>query len=92
VLRIGWQLKRQAGGSQKILSREGLPDFVWAFHDRDEIGPKMLGRIARRTGLRPEDSWVASLVTAPSSELVDHPGRGAGEGGVEGRALRLAAA
>ena len=55
LLRIGWQLKRQAGGSHKVLSREGFPDFVWAFHDRDEIGPKMLARIARRTGLRPED-------------------------------------
>ena len=55
LLRIGWQLKRQAGGSHKVLSREGFPDFVWAFHDRDEIGPKMLARIARHTGLRPED-------------------------------------
>jgi hypothetical protein len=38
-----------------VLSREGFPDFVWAFHDRDEIGPKMLARISRKTGLRPED-------------------------------------
>jgi predicted RNA binding protein YcfA (HicA-like mRNA interferase family) len=55
LLRIGWQLKREAKGSHRVLSREGFPDFVWAFHDRDEIGPKMLARIARRTGLRPED-------------------------------------
>jgi hypothetical protein len=38
-----------------VLARQGFPDYVWAFHDRDEIGPKMLARIARRTGLRPED-------------------------------------
>jgi len=25
------------------------------FHDRDEIGPKMLARIARHTGLTPDD-------------------------------------
>jgi len=25
------------------------------FHDREEIGPKMLARIAKKTGLRPED-------------------------------------
>jgi hypothetical protein len=25
------------------------PDFVWAFHDKDEIGPKMLARIAKHT-------------------------------------------
>ena len=55
LLRIGWQLKRQAGGSHRVLSREGFPDFVWAFRDRAEIGPRMLARIARRTGLRPED-------------------------------------
>jgi predicted RNA binding protein YcfA (HicA-like mRNA interferase family) len=28
---------------------------VFAFHDGDEIGPRMLARIARQTGLRPED-------------------------------------
>ena len=53
--RIGWTLKREAGGSHKILAREGHPDFVWAFHDRDEIGPRMLARIAKRTGLTPDD-------------------------------------
>jgi predicted RNA binding protein YcfA (HicA-like mRNA interferase family) len=55
LLRIGWQLKREAGGSHKVLAREGFADFVWAFHDRDEIGPRMLARIAKRTGLLPED-------------------------------------
>jgi predicted RNA binding protein YcfA (HicA-like mRNA interferase family) len=55
LLRIGWALKREAKGSHRVLSREGFPDFVWAFHDRGEIGPKMLARIAKRTGLRPED-------------------------------------
>jgi len=52
--RIGWQLKRQSG-SHKTLSREGWPDFVFAFHEREEIGPRMLARIAKFTGLRPED-------------------------------------
>jgi hypothetical protein len=28
---------------------------VFAFHDSDEIGPRMLVRIAKRTGLKPED-------------------------------------
>lgn len=54
LLRIGWVLKRQAG-SHKILRHPNLPDFVFAFHDREEIGPRMLARIARRTGLKPED-------------------------------------
>jgi len=37
------------------MSRDDWPDFVFAFHDDDEIGPRMLSRIAKRTGLRPED-------------------------------------
>jgi predicted RNA binding protein YcfA (HicA-like mRNA interferase family) len=54
LLRIGWVIKRQRGTSHRILSREGWPDF-FAFHDGEEIGPKMLSRIAKRTGLEPED-------------------------------------
>jgi predicted RNA binding protein YcfA (HicA-like mRNA interferase family) len=54
LLKTGWQVKRQTG-SHRILSREGWPDVVFAFHDREEIGPHMLARIAKRTGLRPED-------------------------------------
>jgi hypothetical protein len=32
-----------------------LSCYVFAFHDGDEIGPPMLSRIAKRTGLKPED-------------------------------------
>ena len=52
--RIGWKVKRQSG-SHKTLAREGYADVVFAFHDRDEIGPKMLARLAKHTGLTPED-------------------------------------
>ncbi len=51
---IGWGLKRQSG-SHRTLSREGWPDFVFAFHDGEEIGPRMLARIAKHTGLTPKD-------------------------------------
>jgi len=54
LLRIGWRIKRQRG-SHRTLEREGDPDFVFAFHDREEIGPRMLARIAKKTGLTPED-------------------------------------
>jgi predicted RNA binding protein YcfA (HicA-like mRNA interferase family) len=54
LLRIGWSVRRDAG-SHRVLSRPGWADFVFAFHDREEIGPRMLARIAKRTGLRPED-------------------------------------
>jgi predicted RNA binding protein YcfA (HicA-like mRNA interferase family) len=55
LLRIGWTIKRHRGGSHRILERPEWPDFVFAFHDSDEIGPKMLARIARHTGLEPDD-------------------------------------
>ncbi|MDE2118155.1 MAG: type II toxin-antitoxin system HicA family toxin [Betaproteobacteria bacterium] len=54
LLRLGWEIKRQSG-SHKTLSRQGWPDFVFAFHDGDEIGPKMLARIAKHTDLTPDD-------------------------------------
>jgi len=54
LLRIGWQIKRQSG-SHRTLAREGWPDFVFAFHDDEEIGPAMLARIAKRSGLQPAD-------------------------------------
>jgi len=52
--RIGWTVKRQSG-SHKTLERAGYPDVVFAFHDGDEVGPRMLARIARHTGLTPDD-------------------------------------
>jgi predicted RNA binding protein YcfA (HicA-like mRNA interferase family) len=54
LLQIGWTIKRQSG-SHRTLSRPESPDVVFAFHDQDEIGPKMLARIAKRTGLEPKD-------------------------------------
>jgi predicted RNA binding protein YcfA (HicA-like mRNA interferase family) len=53
--RIRWHVRRRADGSHLILARPGWPDFVWAFHEGEEIGPRMLARIARRTGLDPGD-------------------------------------
>jgi predicted RNA binding protein YcfA (HicA-like mRNA interferase family) len=54
LLRIGWAIKRQSG-SHRTLSRPGWPDFVFALHDNEELGPRMLARIAKRTGLTAED-------------------------------------
>ena len=54
LIRIGWHIKRQLG-SHKTLAREGWPDYVFAFHDSEEIGPRMLARVAKHTGLKPED-------------------------------------
>jgi predicted RNA binding protein YcfA (HicA-like mRNA interferase family) len=51
---IGWIVKRQSG-SHKTLEHTEYPDYVFAFHDGEEIGPRMLSRIAKHTGLQPGD-------------------------------------
>ena len=55
LLHIGWKLKRQSGTSHRVLERSGWGDVVWAFHDGDEIGPKALARISKKTGLTSGD-------------------------------------
>lgn len=54
LLRIGWRIKRQSG-SHRTLERTGWPDYVFAFHDDDELGPRILARIGKHTGLTPQD-------------------------------------
>ena len=54
LLRLGWTIKREAS-SHKVLSRIDWLDTVFAFHDGDEIGPRMLARIAKCTGLKASD-------------------------------------
>jgi predicted RNA binding protein YcfA (HicA-like mRNA interferase family) len=54
LLRKGYTVKSQKG-SHVILTHPERSDYVWAFHDGEEIGPAMLARIAKHTGLRPED-------------------------------------
>ncbi len=54
VNRVGWAIERQSG-SHRVRERQGWSNFVFAFHDRDEIGPKMLARVARHTALTPAD-------------------------------------
>ena len=53
LLRIGWSVKRQTG-SHRTLARPGWPDVVFAFHEAEEIGPRMLARLAKHTGLTPK--------------------------------------
>jgi predicted RNA binding protein YcfA (HicA-like mRNA interferase family) len=42
-------------GSHKTLERFGYPDYVFAFHSGVEIGPKMLAKVVKHTGLTPND-------------------------------------
>ena len=54
LLKMNWQIKRQKG-SHRTLAKTGWPDVTFAFHDREEIGPRMLARIAKHTGLTLDD-------------------------------------
>jgi len=54
LIRSGWSVRRQSG-SHKTLAKQGQADFIFAFHDNEEIGPKMLARISKSTGLKPQD-------------------------------------
>jgi predicted RNA binding protein YcfA (HicA-like mRNA interferase family) len=54
LLRIGWEIAWQRG-SHRRLKRQGWPDYSFAFHDNEEIGPALLPQIAKKTGLQPED-------------------------------------
>jgi predicted RNA binding protein YcfA (HicA-like mRNA interferase family) len=44
LVRIGWVVKRQSG-SHRTLSRSGWADVVFAFHDDEELGPRMLAAL-----------------------------------------------
>lgn len=54
LLRKGWSVKRQEG-SHRLLTKTGWPDYVFAYHDRRELGPVALKLLGKKTGLRPED-------------------------------------
>lgn len=53
--RMGWTIKRHKTGSHYVLSQPNKSDYVFAFHDDEEIGPRMLACTSKRTGLQPED-------------------------------------
>ena len=55
LLSIGWKPKSETGSSHRQLERPGYADYTWSFHDSEEIGPKMMARIAKHTGLKRED-------------------------------------
>ena len=54
LLRIGWRLDRTSG-SHRILKRLGWSDFPFSFHDGEELGPRILAKISKRTGLKAGD-------------------------------------
>lgn len=54
LISLGWRVKRQSGSHHTLIRGEG-EEYIFAFHDQEEIGPKMLARIAKYTNLTPRD-------------------------------------
>lgn len=52
--RLGWEEIRR-NGSHATLARPGWANYTWSFADHEEIGRKMLSRIAKHTGLTADD-------------------------------------
>ena len=50
----GWAIKSQSGSHIRLVSPDGRK-YTFAFHQGEEIGGKMLKRIAKEIGLEPED-------------------------------------
>lgn len=58
MLRIGWREKPRisnSGSHRQLQHSDYAYEYTWAFHDSEEIGPVMLAKIAKHTGLKPED-------------------------------------
>jgi predicted RNA binding protein YcfA (HicA-like mRNA interferase family) len=54
LLRKGWTLISQKGSHAKF-THPVHGSLMFGFHDNEEIGPKMMVRIAKRAGLVPDD-------------------------------------
>ncbi len=52
--RLGW-LHDRTVGSHKIMKKAGWPDYPFSFHDSAELGPAILAKISKKTGLEPND-------------------------------------
>jgi len=55
LLGIGWKVKTEKGSSHVQLEHPDHGEYTWSFGDAEEIGPKMMARIAKKTGLKPSD-------------------------------------
>ncbi len=52
--RIGYSVKSQRGSHMQLVHPD-RGEYTFAFHETDEIGPVMLAKIGKKTGLKPED-------------------------------------
>ena len=65
--RIGWRHDRTIG-SHKIMKKDGWADYPFSFHDSEELGPAILAKISKKTGLQ-----ASRLVTNRQRGFVGKP-------------------
>jgi predicted RNA binding protein YcfA (HicA-like mRNA interferase family) len=51
---MGWKIVSQKGSHVK-LQHPQRGTYMFGFHDKEELGPKILSKIAKYTGLTPND-------------------------------------
>jgi predicted RNA binding protein YcfA (HicA-like mRNA interferase family) len=54
LLKIGWKPVHQRGSHIKLRNPKFAQPYAWSFRG-EELGQHILARIAKRTGLKPED-------------------------------------
>jgi len=55
ITRLGWTIKKEKGSSHKQMIHAEYPEATWAFGDDEEIGPKMMARLAKTYHFNPDD-------------------------------------
>lgn len=68
---IGWRVKRQTG-SHKTLQRAGYPDFVFAFHDGEEIARECYPVLQRIPDFNPPISELRAKSANTAIHLIRH--------------------
>ena len=53
--RKGWVVARTAGSHRTLKHPDYPRPVTFAFHDSEEIGPPMMAKLGKETGLEPSD-------------------------------------
>lgn len=82
LLRKGWRIKRQRG-SHRTIGKPGWPDYIFAYHDRVELGRGALELLGRKRACvraisrlrRERNDHVARDSLAMLQTICNHPQR-----------------
>jgi predicted RNA binding protein YcfA (HicA-like mRNA interferase family) len=55
IQRLGWEVKADKGSSHKQMIHSEYGEATWSAHDSEEIGPRMMARLAKTFKFTPRD-------------------------------------